>query len=108
MVTNELVTRKTLIITAAVVSSRLAPRIRPAGCDSVSVASPLTWGITATPVSKPDMPSASLGKTISDTPSMARGLPCCWVSAAVQSGTRCGWLVICQSPTEITTTLRAR
>ena len=31
VVTNELVTRKTLIITAAVVSSRLVPRIRPAG-----------------------------------------------------------------------------
>ncbi len=31
VVTNELVTRKMLIITAAVVSSRLVPRIRPVG-----------------------------------------------------------------------------
>ena len=41
MVTKELVTRKTLIITAAVVSSRLVPRIRPVGRASVSVGSPL-------------------------------------------------------------------
>ncbi len=108
VVTNELVTRKTLISTAAAVRSRLVPRIRPVGRASVSVGSPPTCGITATPVSKPDMPSASLGKTISETPIMARGLPCCCVRAAVQSGTRCGWVAICQRLTPITTTLRAR
>ena len=67
VVTKELVIRKTLMITAAVVSSRLVPRIRPRGAASVSLASPWTCGITATPVSKPDMPSASFGKTSSAT-----------------------------------------
>ena len=37
--------------------------------------SPSTSGITATPVSKPDSPSASFGKTSSATPIMPNGLP---------------------------------
>ena len=73
------------MITAAVVSSRWVPRIRPSGEASVSPASPRTCGITATPVSKPDMPSASLGKTSSATATIISGLPCCVVSAVVQS-----------------------
>ena len=49
VVAKELVTRNTLISTAAVVSIRRVPRIRPVGCASVSPGSPETWGITATP-----------------------------------------------------------
>ena len=60
------------MITAAVVSSFFVPRIRPAGCSSVSPGSPSTCGMTATPVSKPDRPSASLGKTTSATPTMTQ------------------------------------
>lgn len=78
------------MITAAVVSSRRVSRIRPAGFAYVSVGSPLTCGITATPVSKPDMPSASLGKTRSATPTIASGEECSVVIASVQSPTLCG------------------
>ena len=76
MVTKLLVIRKTLMITAALVSSRRVPRIRPAGRCSVSSASPSMCGMTATPVSKPDRPSASLGKTSSATATIMNGLPC--------------------------------
>ena len=48
-----------------------------------SSASPRTCGITATPVSKPDRPSASLGKTSSAMPTTISGLPC-WVVSAVR------------------------
>ena len=53
---------------------------------------PVTCGITATPVSKPDRPSASFGKTRRAIPTMMAGLPCCAVSAAHQSVTRLGML----------------
>ncbi len=58
-------TRKQLMMTAAVVSSFRAPRMRPASSESEPIAPgpPLIWGITATPVSKPERPRASLGKT---------------------------------------------
>ena len=75
MVTRLLVIRNALIVTAAVVSSRLVPRIRPAGRLSVSEASPCTWGITATPVSKPDRPSASFGNTSAAAATIMTGLP---------------------------------
>ena len=71
---------------AAVVSSRCAPRMRPTGllrrCRSRRR---VICGMTATPVSKPERPSASFGKTISAMPTMTSGLPCCAVSAAHQS-----------------------
>ena len=108
VVANELVTRNTLISRAAHVSSFLVPRIRPAGRSSVSVRSPLTCGITATPVSKPESPRASCGKTIRATATIITGLPCAVVSAAPQSGTTEGWVAICQRETESTTTLSAR
>ena len=62
------------MISAAVVSSLRASRIRPRGCAGVSPGSPRTCGITATPVSKPDSPSASFGKTSRATPTIASGL----------------------------------
>jgi len=75
VVANELATRKTLIITAAHVSSFLVPRVRPLGRSSVSAFSPRTCGITATPVSNPDSPRASCGKTINETATIIAGLP---------------------------------
>jgi hypothetical protein len=68
------VIRNTLIITAAVVSSRRVPRIRPSGSSSVSAGSPAICGITATPVSNPDRPNASLGNTNSAMPIIIHGL----------------------------------
>ena len=56
-------TSMTLMITAAVVSSFLVLRMRPAGCAAVSSGSPSTSGITATPVSNPDRPSARRGNS---------------------------------------------
>ena len=85
--------RKQLMIRAAVVSSFLVSRIRPAGRSSVSPSSPRTCGMTATPVSKPDRPRASFGNTIRAMPTMTIGSPCCWVSAVVQSPTNLGWLI---------------
>ena len=108
VVTNALVIRNTLMITAATVSSRLVPRIRPRGRSSVSVAPPRTWGITATPVSNPERPSASWGNTISATATIMIGSPCCSVSAAPQSGTTDGCVATCHRDTPMTTTLRSR
>jgi hypothetical protein len=66
----------TLMMSAAVRSSFLVLRTRPSGRSGVSFGSPSTSGITATPVSNPDMPSASLGKSNSATPTIAVQLPC--------------------------------
>ena len=65
----------TLMITAAVVSSLCVFRIRPSGWSSVSPGSPCTSGMTATPVSNPDRPSASFGKTSKETTTILNGLP---------------------------------
>ena len=54
--------RYTDMIRAAVVNSSRALRIRPRGFSGVSSGPPLISGITATPVSKPLKPNASLGK----------------------------------------------
>ena len=108
VVTKLLVTRNTLMIAAAAASIRLAPRIRPAGLASVSPGSPCTCVITATPVSKPDMPSASFGNTRTDSATIISGSPCCVVSAVDQSVTTLGSVTTCQSDTAITTTLSAR
>ena len=108
MVTKLLVIRKTLMISAAVVSSFLAPWMRPVGRSSVSPGSPSMCGITATPVSKPDRPSASLGKTSRASPTMTTGLPCWTVSAWDQSATSDGAVRTCHSPTPTTTTFSVR
>ena len=108
VVTKLLVTRKTLIIAAAVASIRLVPRMRPVGAASVSPSSPCTCVITATPVSKPDMPRASLGKTSSDSATTINGSPCCVVIAVVQWVTTAGFATTCAIATAITTTLSAR
>ncbi len=63
------------MITAAVVSSRLAPRMRPVGRSAVSPASPLICGMTATPVSKPESPSASRGENEQGDPQHRDRIP---------------------------------
>ena len=78
VVTRLLPTRKKLMITAAVRSSFWALRMRPRGRSGSSWGSPRSSGITATPVSKPESPSASLGNSSTATASMRHGLP--WVT----------------------------
>ena len=96
------------MISAAVVSSRRVPGMRPAGSCSVSVGAPRTCGITATPVSNPDRPSASFGNTSSATATIISGSACCAVSALVQSATTTGWPTTWASATATTTRLSAR
>lgn len=72
------------MIAAAVVNRCLAPRMRPIGCSGVSPGPLLMSGITATPVSKPERPSANLGKTSNAMATITSGFPCCCVSAVVQ------------------------
>ena len=74
----------TLMMSAAVESSFFVFRILPAGLSSVSVMSPRTSGMTATPVSKPESPSASFGKRITAIAAIMAGLPCCANSDARQ------------------------
>lgn len=74
VVISLLAIRNTLIMSAAHNSSRWVWRMRPAGFCSVSSGLPLTSGISATPVSKPDKPSASFGKSRRDIPTIANGL----------------------------------
>jgi hypothetical protein len=76
---------------AAVRSSFFVFRIRPSGFSSVSVASPRTSGITATPVSKPDRPSASFGNRMMAIAPIITGSPWRANSAAFHSITSCGW-----------------
>ncbi len=96
------------MITAAVVSSFFAPRIRPAGFSSVSSASPWTCGMTATPVSNPERPSASFGNTTRAMAIIMKTLPCSAVSAVVQSVMTCGSANTFHNPTATTTTFRPR
>ena len=63
------------MISAAAVSSFLAFRIRPVGSSSVSSGSPFTSGMTETPVSKPERPSASFGNSNMATSTIDMKLP---------------------------------
>ena len=68
----------------------LAFRIRPVGSSSVSSASPLTRGMTETPVSKPERPRASFGKSSIATITIAFAIhvmtPSCAYPTAGRSG----------------------
>ncbi len=97
-----------LMMTAAVVRSLRAPAIRPSGRRSVSLGAPTICGITATPVSKPERPSASLGNTSRATPTTASQLGCCVVSRRVQAEISSGCVATSASPTATTTALSAR
>ena len=96
------------MMTAAAASSFWVLRIRPTGCSSSSPGPPSTWVATATPVSNPERPSASLGKTSSAIATMASGLPCSSVRVARQSPITCGCSTTCQTPAPTTTRLSAR
>lgn len=96
------------MMSAAVVSSVRVSRMRPTGFFSVSSASPWTWGITATPVSKPDRPSARRGKTSSATATIMIGLPCCVVSRVLQSETSDGFATTCVTVTTPSTRFSPR
>ena len=70
------------MMSAAVRSSFFVLRIRPSGASSVSVGSPSTSGMTATPVSNPDRPSASFGNRMIAIAPIISGSPCCSKSDA--------------------------
>ena len=74
----------------------------------MSPASPLTCGITATPVSNPDRPSASFGNTSSAMPIIASGLLCSTDNALDQSTTRPGCSNKWIRPVTTTTKFRTR
>ena len=96
------------MMSAAVVSSLRALRMRPSGFSAVSVGSPLTSGMTTTPVSKPDSPRASAGKTSSDAPMIPNGAEWAEVIAAIQSWNAVGWSPISRMPRTSTTELSPR
>jgi hypothetical protein len=68
-----------VVVTLIAVAVRLAwvryVPTRPVGDFASSPGSPFTNGITATPVSNPDRPRASLGNKSSATPTISSGLP---------------------------------
>src|SRR5438128_566532 len=70
IVAKLLATRNTLIIKAAASNSRRVFLTRPAGCSGVSSVAPRTRGMTVTPVSKPDRPSAGRGNSSTEIASM--------------------------------------
>ncbi len=96
------------MITAAAVSNLPVLRMRPFGRFGLSPSLPRTSGITATPVSKPESPSASRGNRISDTAIIWNTFPCSCVRASCQSEMSEGWLTILPMPTAITMALRTR
>ena len=102
------VNKNALMMIAAVVSRRFVPRMRPLGTPSASVFPPVICGITATPVSNPDRPSASFGNTMSAIPTTTNGLPFCVASAPHQSETSTGFAATCASDTLITIALSTR
>ena len=101
----------TLMISAAAKSSLFVLRMRPRGFASVSFASPLTSGITATPVSNPESPSASFGKTNKPTSMIMVQLPPtrgCPSKAFCQFEITEGFCATWYKPTPRTTTLSRR
>ena len=75
-----------------VLSSFLAFVMRECRMAASVWPSPLISGITATPVSNPDRPRASLGKSSSPRASIMTGLLCCANRLWVQSETALGWV----------------
>ena len=88
-------TSATLMISAAVASSLFVLRILPIGFASVSPASPRTSGMTATPVSKPESPSASFGNRSRTKTTIIAGLPCEPATVAVQDENNSGCRTRC-------------
>lgn len=106
--TREKENRKPDMVTAAVVSSRWVPRIRPAGRSRVSCTPPLICGITATPVSNPDSPSASLGNTISASATAITGSPWAAERLSHQFPTTAGWVAMRHRPVRMTAAFTVR
>ncbi len=100
--------RKALMIKAAVASSLRVLRMRPTGLASGSFGSPLTSGMTATPVSKPESPSASFGKIRMAKPTSSKGLLLRVVSACDQFEKTSGCAMISRMPRTPTITFNPR
>ena len=96
------------MMSAALVSRRPVLRMRPCGAASVSPGSPCTSGMTATPVSNPDSPSASFGNRNRATATIITGLPCVVNSAVRQSASNSGWCTTDHSSTASTMALQVR
>ena len=94
------------MVSAAVVSSLRAFRMRPVGSAIVSDGSPSTSGMTTTPVSNPDRPSARAGNTSRDAPSTASGEEWASPTAWIQSVKVPGSWAMRQNPLRTTTALR--
>ena len=86
------------MITAAVVSSCVAPRIRPAGCSSVSSAAPLDVRHDRDAGLEPGQAERELREDEQrDRDHHQRAAVLRSVSAAVQSATTCGCSTTCHS-----------
>jgi hypothetical protein len=96
------------MISAAVVSSFFPLRMRPFGCDGLSSGSPATSGRTATPVSKPDNPSARCGNRSRATTIILPTLPCSARAIAFQPGNISGCSHRWWSPHPTTNTFSSR
>jgi hypothetical protein len=103
----------TLMMTAAVTSSFRVLATRPRGAPSVrglcprSLAPPSMSGMTVTPVSNPERPRASLGKTRS-APATTREKSPFAARAERQSPSSVGWASTSHAPRPRTTRFRAR
>jgi hypothetical protein len=93
---------------AAVASNLRVLRMRPAGLASASSSLPRTRGMTATPVSKPERPSAILGKSSRAMPSATQGFPCSVITAPHHEPSRSPRLVTSRRARPITTRFSAR
>ena len=98
VVTTLLTISSTLMISAAREAASSCCGYARVGRSSVSSGSPLTSGITATPVSNPDRPSASFGNTSSAAPIISIGLPCCASNAVASPCSSSGWAQISPQP----------
>ncbi|MCY1187112.1 hypothetical protein D9M73_280540 [compost metagenome] len=96
------------MVSAAVSRSFLAPAMRPSGLASVSPGAFRIWGITATPVSKPDRPRANLGKTSRAMAIIIQGSECEAVRFSHQWSTGAGSRTSDATATAMTTRLSSR
>ena len=109
VVTTLDVSRKTLIVIAAVVSSFFAPAMRCSGFVPGASPAPRICGMTVTPVSKPDNPSASCGNTTRARARTPIGLPPpCRSMADVQSPSTAGCAATRRKESTMTTAFSVR
>ncbi len=96
------------MMSAAVRSSVLVCLMRDCSTACGSAPSPATSGITATPVSNPDMPSASFGKYQSEKASTMNGFDCWCTMFRPHSVIATGSVHMATSSYPMTTTFSAR